>query len=120
MSQLALARILFSTIAVFILFARWNGRADLEAQSSVSVTIDGSQRFQRMDGFGVNANVNSWNDGELRPALDTLVDTLGASLFRVYIDNADWEASNDNGDPASFEWTYYNAVYTSPPCANNL
>jgi O-glycosyl hydrolase len=80
---------------------------------ALSVLIDGSQQFQIIDGFGVNANVASWNNGELRPALDLLVDQLGATLWRVVIDNADWEATNDDADPATFNWNYYNGVYTS-------
>ena len=42
-----------------------------------------------------------------------LADQLGATLWRVIIDNADWEATNDDPDPATFNWTYYNGVYTS-------
>ena len=76
--------------------------------------IDGSQTFQSIDGFGVNINSASWNNGELRPALDMLVDHLGATIFRVVVDNADWEMINDNSDPNTFNWTVYNVVYTSP------
>lgn len=83
------------------------------AHAQVNLTVDGSQQFQVIDGFGVNVNVASWNNGELRPALDLLVDQLGATIWRVIIDNADWEATNDNSDPNVFNWTYYNSVYTS-------
>ena len=79
-----------------------------------SLIIDGSQTFQAIDGFGVNINSASWNNGELRPALDMLVDHLGATIFRVVVDNADWEMINDNSDPNSFNWTVYNGIYTSP------
>jgi O-glycosyl hydrolase len=79
-----------------------------------SLIIDGSQTFQSIDGFGVNINSASWNNGELRPALDMLVDQLGATIFRVVVDNADWEMINDNSDPYSFNWTVYNGIYTSP------
>ncbi len=78
------------------------------------LTIDGAQQFQLMDGFGVNANVNSWDNGTLQPAIDLLVNDLGASLWRVYIDNTDWETTNDNTDPFSFNWSYYNALYATP------
>jgi len=87
----------------------------------ISLTINGGtgNRFQTLDGFGVNINSANWHlasdtNGELRPALDMLVDQLGANIFRVIIDNADWEATNDNADPYSFNWTYYNSVYTTP------
>src|SRR5262245_56759257 len=86
----------------------------LFAQGTVSISVNGSNQFQSIDGFGVNINSASWNNGELRPALDLLSDTLGATVWRVVIDNADWEATNDNSDPATFNWTYYNTVYTSP------
>jgi O-glycosyl hydrolase len=78
-----------------------------------SLAVNGAQHFQIIDGFGVNANVNSWNNGELRPALDMLLQQLGATIWRVVIDNADWEAANDDADPNTFNWTYYNGVYTS-------
>jgi O-glycosyl hydrolase len=80
---------------------------------ATSIVIDGSSEFQTIDGFGVNANAASWNNGELRSALDTLVDQLGATLWRVIIDNTDWELANDNTDPGNFNWSYYNGVYAS-------
>ena len=80
---------------------------------ATSIVIDGGSQFQTIDGFGVNANVASWNNGELRSALDTLVDQLRATLWRVIIDNTDWEVTNDNADPGSFNWSYYNGVYAS-------
>ena len=78
-----------------------------------ALTIDGSRTYQTIDGWGVSANSASWNNGELRPALDMLVDTNGSTIWRVVIDNADWEAQNDNSDPQVPNWTYYNAVYSS-------
>jgi hypothetical protein len=42
-----------------------------------------------------------------------LVDQAGAKIWRVIIDNLDWESTNDNSDPNTFNWTYYNSVYTS-------
>ena len=80
---------------------------------ATSIIINGSLQFQTMDGFGVNANVASWSNGELRPALDMLADQLRATLWRVIIDNADWEATNDDADPTTFNWSYYNSVYTT-------
>ena len=84
------------------------------AQSRTTLAIDGSQSYQAIDGFGASANSASWKNGELRPAVDLLVDQLGATIWRVVIENGDWEATNDNADPAVFNWTYYNSVYTSP------
>ncbi len=86
-----------------------------DAGSTVSVTVDGAQQFQTVDGFGVNANAKNWNDGELVPALDLLIDQLGATMWRIDpFNKSDWEAVNDNNDPNIFDWTYYNALYENP------
>jgi hypothetical protein len=85
----------------------------LLAQGAASLSVNGAQQFQVIDGFGVSANANSWSGGELRPALDLLVDQLGASIWRVVIDNGDWESSNDNADPDIFNWSVYNGIYTT-------
>ena len=79
-----------------------------------ALTIDGSQRYQTIDGFGVSANSASWNGGELRPAIDMLADQGGSTIWRVIIEMADWEATNDDADPNNFNWTYYNTIYSSP------
>ncbi|MBI3331950.1 hypothetical protein HYZ99_03245 [Candidatus Peregrinibacteria bacterium] len=78
------------------------------------LTLDGAVQFQAIDGFGVSANAASWDNGELRPALDMLVDQNGSTLFRVIIDEADWEQANDNADPAVYDWTYYNSLFSTP------
>jgi len=85
------------------------------AAAVVGVQIDGRQRFQVMDGFGVNAIPKSWEGGALRPAIDLLVG-MGATIWRVDVGNghSDWEATNDDGDPFHFNWTAYNAIYSSP------
>jgi O-glycosyl hydrolase len=58
-----------------------------------NLTVDGASRFQRIDGLGVNANVDNWDGGALRAGLDLLIDRNGASLFRVVRDPMDWVAS---------------------------
>ena len=78
------------------------------------LSIDGSRRFQTMDGFGVSANSASWDNGELQPALDMLADQGGSTIWRVIVEMMDWETQNDNSDPNVFNWTYYNTVYSSP------
>jgi glucuronoarabinoxylan endo-1,4-beta-xylanase len=80
----------------------------------VTVTVDGAQTFQVIDGFGVNANHRSWNNNELQPVLDALIDQGGMTLFRVVYDNTDWEATNANSDPFIINWDYFDTVYTSP------
>ncbi len=60
---------------------------------AANLTVDGAQRFQTIDGMGVNINVNSWNNGQLKPALDFLVTVNGSTLFRVARDPMDWVSS---------------------------
>jgi hypothetical protein len=74
------------------------------------LTVDVTRPQQVIDGFGVNANVHSWHGGEMRPAIDAIV-AMGATTWRVIIDRADWEATNDDADPFSFNWNYYRGIY---------
>ncbi|HET7725044.1 MAG TPA: hypothetical protein VFK68_10425, partial [Propionibacteriaceae bacterium] len=80
--------------------------------SSATITVSGDQRFQTIDGFGVSINAHSWKNGQLKPALDMLVDQNGSRIFRVVMEMTDWEQSNDNADPSSFNWAYYDAIYS--------
>jgi len=82
--------------------------------AGTSLTINGNQRFQIMDGFGISANSASWNNGELRPAIDRLLDEGGSTIWRVVIEMADWEATNDDANPNNFNWAYYDTIYSSP------
>jgi len=82
--------------------------------AGTALTIDGNQRFQTIDGFGVNANSASWDNGALGPAIDKLADEGGATIWRVVMEMADWEATNDDLDPNNFNWTYYDTIYSSP------
>jgi hypothetical protein len=71
-------------------FLFWIITFSVAAQATPNLTVDGSQTFQTLDGLGVNINVNSWKNGQLRPALDYLVVTNGASVMRVIRDPMDW------------------------------
>jgi O-glycosyl hydrolase len=81
-----------------------------------AVTVDGSQTFQVIDGFG--ANLRHWATNEVAPVLDALVDQAGMTLFRIIRDRADWETTNANSDPSVtnwvMNWAYYNSVYSAP------
>jgi O-glycosyl hydrolase len=80
------------------------------AHAASTLTVDVTRQQQVIDGFGVNANVHSWHGGELRPAIDAIA-AMGATTWRVIIDRADWEATNDNADPSSFNWDAYGGIY---------
>jgi O-glycosyl hydrolase len=90
----------------------------LLAADPPTLVVDGSRKYQRIDGFGVNANPASWNNGQLIPVLDLLVDDLGMTIWRVIVEKADWEKVNDNNDPFVFNWDYYRAVYESSKFRN--
>ena len=82
--------------------------------------IDGAKHYQKMDGFGVNINTSWWLNGEyksfdeVKPAIDLLKDELRATIFRAVIEEMDWETSNDNNDPNTFNWNYYDSVFSTP------
>jgi O-glycosyl hydrolase len=82
------------------------------------VQIDINTRYQLIDGFGVNINAAWWLNGEYRdasvvkPAIDLLIDSLGANIFRVVIEEMDWEEVNDDNDPENFNWIYFNSVFS--------
>src|SRR5680860_1740916 len=84
-----------------------------------SLQIDGAEKYQTIDGFGVNINTAWWYNGAYRdtdvikPAIDMLVDSLGANIFRAVIEDMDWEAVNDDDDPNHFNWKYYNKVFSN-------
>ncbi|HLO60888.1 MAG TPA: CehA/McbA family metallohydrolase [Bacteroidales bacterium] len=88
--------------------------------SQSAIKVDAGIRYQEIDGFGVNINAAWWLDGEYRnsdvvkPAIDLLIDSLGATIFRVVIEEMDWETVNDDNDARHFNWDYFNRVFTSP------
>lgn len=108
---------LIKSILINIFFAL--SSLTLKAQpAEISLKIDGSATFQTIDGFGVNINSAWWYDGRyedakvVQPAIDLLVDSLGATIFRAVIEEIDWEVLNDDDDPNHFNWDYYNRVFS--------
>jgi hypothetical protein len=80
--------------------------------STVDITVDGGQKFQTISALGADINPNSWDNGNLKPALDLLIDQEGMKTFRVGMDMIDWESTNDDSDPHTFNWDYYNPIYS--------
>jgi len=60
------------------------------AGTKVDVRLDLAKTYQTIDGFGVNINSKYWIRDQLLPAMDLLVNDLGARLYRVDI----WGKSN--------------------------
>jgi O-glycosyl hydrolase len=91
----------------------------IKAQSTgIVLQVDGANMVQKIDGFGVNINTAWWLDGEygdskiVQPAIDMLIDSLGATIFRAVIEEMDWETVNDDNDPNNFNWDYYNEIFS--------
>jgi O-glycosyl hydrolase len=84
----------------------------------IKLQIDGATKYQTMAGFGVNINPAWWYNGSytdakvVQPAIDLLVDSLGATIFRAVIEEIDWEEVNDDNDPDHFNWDYYNKIFS--------
>jgi hypothetical protein len=68
-------------------------------------------------GLGFNAQPRNWgSDGRaVKPALDLLVNDLGATFARVEVNagSTDWESTNDDSDAAHFNWTSYDAIFST-------
>ncbi|MEI6048722.1 MAG: hypothetical protein WCS03_07460 [Bacteroidota bacterium] len=83
-------------------------------RADVNISIDGSIQLQQIDGIGVNANTASW-DESLKPALNMLLDSANMTVWRVIIETEkNWEEVNDNNDPFTFNWVYYNKLFETP------
>ncbi len=99
--------------AILLLLAWLAAAVDGTAAGS-SVTIDASQRFQTIAGFGVNFNGTYFRDAQ-KPMIDMLIDDLGATIFRLDpYGIINWETQNDNDDPGVMNWEYYNDRYSIP------
>src|SRR5207244_45143 len=75
--------------------------------ASSTIGVDGAQRYQVMDGFGVNVNPKNWNYSDLTPALDLLTNQLHATIWRVDI----YGTTTWIDDPTHLNSAYYNAIY---------
>jgi hypothetical protein len=77
--------------------------------------VDPNQRFQRIDGFGLNFTAPYFREDQ-KAMFDKLVNDLGATMFRVvaYLVYSNWEEVNDNDDPNVMNWEYYNDRYSGP------
>jgi hypothetical protein len=84
------------------------------AAARIRVSIEPRQRFQMIDGFGVNFNGTYFRDAQ-KPMIDMLIDDLGATIFRLDpYGLLNWEVVNDNKDADIMNWEYYNDRYSIP------
>src|SRR5262249_34193867 len=88
-----------------------------------TLTVDGSQHFQTIDGFGTNLSSEDWNGGAVTPSLDILLNH-GYKLFRVLVEPVQgWEDTNPNTGQYSTSnpnWPYYNNLYGTSTKFTNL
>lgn len=85
------------------------------AFAATSVSVNTAQKLQSVNGLGVNANSHNWSDTDVAEFKQTLDDTadLGQITWRVITDKTDWEVTNDNADPFTYNWDYYNSIYST-------
>lgn len=83
------------------------------SQPAIQIAIDPGQRHQVIQGFGLNYTGPYFRDDQRR-MFDMLIDDLGITMFRVvaYLVYSNWEEANDNADPLSANWTYYDERYS--------
>ena len=84
------------------------------APISKTVIIDGATKRHTIDGFGVNITPAQWRNGNLKPAIDSLVDDLGCTLFRFdCVGLADWIDPSKRGADGKYPADYLQQVYTN-------
>src|SRR5258708_437438 len=74
--------------------------------ATVTISVNGATTYQTITGLGADINPNSWDNGNLKPALDMLIDTAGMKTFRVGLDMEDWESTNDDSNANNYNWAY--------------
>lgn len=101
-------KIIFNVVCVFFFFTN--------RSFSQNITIDGAKQYQTIHSLGVNVNPQSWRDNPepVKKLLDSLIAGMGCTSFRLMFDDSDWEGVNDNDDANSYNWKYYDSVYSSP------
>ena len=97
--------LLLFTILGLVLQARGQ-----EERSAAKIVIDPSQRFQPIQGFGVNYTGPYFRNDQ-KVMFDQLIDDLGVTMFRVvpYLVDSNWEETAGPKD-----WEYWNDRYSTP------
>jgi hypothetical protein len=93
----------------------WLAAPTVASAQAARVDVDPARSFQAIDGFGVNFNGTYFREAQ-KPAVDRLVDDLGATLFRLDpYGLTNREAKNDDDDAQHMNAAYYDDRYSSPP-----
>jgi hypothetical protein len=109
------ALLLLFVLTIFSCTSCQKGKTEPQGQSKlIRATINPDTQFQTIDGFGVNLNPALWNNGTLKPALDLLVDELGATQFRFdCFGRANWLEADKQLPDGSWPADYLTEVYQS-------
>ncbi|HZK63408.1 MAG TPA: hypothetical protein VFC34_04635 [Puia sp.] len=88
----------------------------IHTASAQNTVVNGAKQYQTIHGLGVNINPQSWNVNPeaVKKVIDSLVVGLGCTSFRLMYDDCDWESVNDNADPNSYNWAFYDSIYSAP------
>jgi len=85
-----------------------------ETNLKKEVKLNFSKSSLKVDGFGVNITPAQWNNGKLKPAIDMLVDDLGATLFRFDCTGlANWLDPEKRQSNGTWTESYLDSVYKS-------
>jgi O-glycosyl hydrolase len=77
----------------------------------IQVQVNATQAFQTLDGFGVNINSKMWQP-RLLPAMDLLLNDLGATLYRLDIfGKSNWLDPASRSGPSSLEPARLGEIY---------
>ncbi|MDQ4504344.1 hypothetical protein [Sinomonas sp. ASV322] len=93
------------------------GPSPSKSGSGSRLQLGGVTQYQTISGIGVNANVHSWKDGQLKPAIDRYTG-LGPLVWRVIIDRGDWERTQLPGSPTDVDWNAYGKIYSTGKMAD--
>jgi O-glycosyl hydrolase len=79
-----------------------------------TVIVDVTDRHQVIQGFGLNFTGPYYRDDQAE-MFDLMTKDLGVTMFRVvgYFVGSDWEVANDNDNPHSANWAYYDERYSN-------
>ncbi|MGY3567063.1 glycosyl hydrolase [Sinomonas sp. RB5] len=86
--------------------------SDVGPLTTDELKVDISSKEQVISGLGINADVHSWKNGQLKPAIDRYT-ALGPVTWRVIIEKADWEPTQV-GSPDVIDEEYYRRIYETP------
>jgi hypothetical protein len=103
-TNLSIFAVIFAAIGGYLIYSSF--------AATYNLTVNGNTKFQTMDGFGVSINSDSWKNGELKPAIDMLVDQNGSQVYRVVMEMTDWESTNDDANANNYNWNYYDPIYS--------